>query len=140
MAGELERWAARGISLAAGEEGDVDRACREYVRRLADGGWLRYVVPKEHGRVYDHLGVRSLCLARETLARVSGLADFAFAMQGLGTGSQLAALAANPAAAAEPAACAADCVSSPAIAVAMNDQGGSAADLQDVAGASRAQF
>ncbi len=30
--------------------------------------------------------MRTLCLARETLARHDGLADFAFAMQGLGSG------------------------------------------------------
>ena len=49
-------------------------------------GWLRYAVPKAYGGVHDRLDVRSLCLIRETLARHAGLADFAFAMQGLGSG------------------------------------------------------
>ncbi|MGH7445712.1 MAG: acyl-CoA dehydrogenase family protein, partial [Longimicrobiales bacterium] len=52
---------------------------------LGDGGWLRYVVPAAHGGAYDRLDVRSICLIRETLAYHAGLADFAFAMQGLGT-------------------------------------------------------
>jgi acyl-CoA dehydrogenase len=86
MAEALERWVGREVPLA-GEDADVEGACREYVRRLGAGGWLRYVVPKAYGGAYDGLDVRALCLARETLARASGLADFAFAMQGLGTGA-----------------------------------------------------
>ena len=54
---------------------------------LGDAGWLRYAVPKAYGGHFDKLDVRSLCLIRETLARTSGLADFAFAMQGLGSAS-----------------------------------------------------
>jgi acyl-CoA dehydrogenase len=54
---------------------------------LGDAGWLRYCVPAAHGGAHDRLDVRSLCLIRETLARTSGLADFAFAMQGLGSAS-----------------------------------------------------
>ncbi|HKP77102.1 MAG TPA: acyl-CoA dehydrogenase family protein, partial [Longimicrobiaceae bacterium] len=56
------------------------------VRMLAEGGWLRYAVPAAYGGVHERLDVRSLCLARETLAHADGLADFAFAMQGLGSG------------------------------------------------------
>jgi len=52
---------------------------RELVRRLAAGGWLRYAVG-------ERLDVRSLCLIRETLARTNALADFAFALHGLGSG------------------------------------------------------
>src|SRR6185295_7112007 len=51
----------------------------------AGGGWLRFAVPAPHG-ARPGLDVRSLCLVRETLARHSGLADFVFAMQGLGAG------------------------------------------------------
>ena len=65
---------------------DVDATCRDLVLRLADGGWLRYTVPAAYGGVHERLDVRSLCLARETLAYANGLADFAFAMQGLGSG------------------------------------------------------
>ena len=87
LAEELDGWARKEFASHAGAEADVDAACRRLVRRLGEDGWLRYVVPREHGGVHHRLDVRSLCLARETLARHSGLADFAFAMQGLGTGS-----------------------------------------------------
>ncbi|MES2177592.1 MAG: acyl-CoA dehydrogenase family protein [Gemmatimonadota bacterium] len=64
----------------------VDEYCRSLVAKLAAGGWLRYTVPAAFGGQHDRLDVRSLCIARETLARVSALADFSFAMQGLGVG------------------------------------------------------
>jgi acyl-CoA dehydrogenase len=87
LARELEAWTAGEVAPPAAEtRGDVDAACRDLVRRLGDGGWLRYVVPGAHGGARERLDVRSLCLARETLARAAGLADFAFAMQGLGSG------------------------------------------------------
>jgi acyl-CoA dehydrogenase len=57
------------------------------VRKLGEGGWLRYCVPAAYGGVHEALDVRSLALIRETLARHDGLADFAFAMQGLGSGA-----------------------------------------------------
>ncbi|MBV8652484.1 MAG: acyl-CoA dehydrogenase family protein, partial [Alphaproteobacteria bacterium] len=60
---------------------------RRFVEMLGDAGWLRYSVPKAYGGLNEKLDVRSLCLVRETLARISGLADFAFAMQGLGSAS-----------------------------------------------------
>ncbi|MDQ4086480.1 MAG: acyl-CoA dehydrogenase family protein [Pseudomonadota bacterium] len=85
LAGDLEDWCA--AKLADGHQSDVDAACRDLVRRLGAGGWLRYCVPAAHGGVHDDLDVRSLALIRETLARHSGLADFAFAMQGLGSGT-----------------------------------------------------
>ena len=66
---------------------DIDKACKDLVSKLADGGWLRYVVPKAYGGIFDDIDVRSLCLIRETLARYDGLADFVFAMQGLGSGT-----------------------------------------------------
>jgi alkylation response protein AidB-like acyl-CoA dehydrogenase len=56
------------------------------VGRLGGAGWLRLAVPAAHGGTFDALDVRALCLARETLARADPLADFAFAMQGLGGG------------------------------------------------------
>ncbi|HEV7587467.1 MAG TPA: acyl-CoA dehydrogenase family protein [Longimicrobium sp.] len=85
LAARLGEWAARELS-AVPHGGDVDAACRDLVRRLAEGGWLRYAVPAAYGGVHERLDVRSLCLARETLAYAHGLADFAFAMQGLGSG------------------------------------------------------
>jgi acyl-CoA dehydrogenase len=65
----------------------VDDACRALVAALARGGWLRYAVPGAYGGVNAALDVRSLSLIRETLARHNGLADFVFAMQGLGSGT-----------------------------------------------------
>jgi acyl-CoA dehydrogenase len=86
LAARLDQWAAREIVPLTATDGDVDAMCRELVARLARGGWLRHVVPGAYGGARDRLDVRSLCLSRETLARYAGLADFAFAMQGLGSG------------------------------------------------------
>jgi acyl-CoA dehydrogenase len=61
---------------------DVDGACRDLVTRLGKAGWLRPAVAGA-----EPFQVRSLCLLRETLAFHCGLADFAFAMQGLGSGA-----------------------------------------------------
>ena len=65
---------------------DVDEACRQWVRALGAAGHLRHCVTAEHGGARPTLESRSLCVARETLAFHDGLADFAFAMQGLGSG------------------------------------------------------
>jgi acyl-CoA dehydrogenase len=81
LAEKLERWCA--AELTDDEPDDLDQACRDLVRKLGDGGWLRHCIPDAAGR----LDVRTLALIRETLARHSGLADFAFAMQGLGSGT-----------------------------------------------------
>ncbi|MDQ3170931.1 MAG: acyl-CoA dehydrogenase family protein [Acidobacteriota bacterium] len=71
----------------AGEHGhDPNEACQAYVRQLGDAGWLKYTVPRSHGGALETIDVRSICLIRETLGYVSGLAEFAFAMQGLGSG------------------------------------------------------
>jgi len=70
-----------------GAHDDVDNTCRALVKALGAGGWLRYCVPADYGGVNETLDVRSLAIIRETLARHSGLADFAFAMQGLGSGA-----------------------------------------------------
>ena len=76
LAGALEAWCAAHLPV---DHGDVDAACRGLVAALGAGGWLQH-----SGGVLD---VRTLCLIRETLARHDGLADFAFAMQGLGMGA-----------------------------------------------------
>ena len=83
FAAELERWADE--SLGNIDHGDVDAACRALVADLGAGGWLRHAAVDPGGG--DALDVRTLCLAREILARRDGLADFAFAMQGLGSGA-----------------------------------------------------
>ncbi|CAH1671542.1 acyl-CoA dehydrogenase family protein [Chelatococcus asaccharovorans] len=65
---------------------DVDGSCRRLVDALGRAGILRHAVVAPHGGKADKLAVRSLCLIRETLGYADGLADFAFAMQGLGSG------------------------------------------------------
>ena len=86
MARDLEEWTLKEIARFERAEADVDGLARDFVGKLGADGWLRYCVPAAHGGAREHLDVRSLCLARETLSRTSGLADFAFAMQGLGSG------------------------------------------------------
>lgn len=83
LAAALDEWA--GASLGHIDHADTDAACIALVRMLGEGGWLSHsaIDPDAPGT----LDVRSLCLIRETLARHDGLADFAFAMQGLGTGA-----------------------------------------------------
>ena len=84
LAVKLERWCARHLDDK--HPRNIDAACRDLVRDLARGGWLEYAAPdpRRRGAMHD---VRALCLIRETLARHSGLADFSFAMQGLGSGA-----------------------------------------------------
>lgn len=77
----LDAWATQHIADAHGA--GADAACRRLVRQLGEGGWLEYAVAAQ-GAVID---TRAICLIRETLARHNGLADFAFAMQGLGSGA-----------------------------------------------------
>jgi len=82
----LQDWIAK--HLADVGHGAVDSSCRRLVRWLGSGGWLRYAVAGTlHGGVADDIDTRSLCVLRETLAYHHGLADFAFAMQGLGSGA-----------------------------------------------------
>lgn len=83
FADSLSRWMERANVLD--DERNADASCRAWVRALGDAGWLRACIPGEFGGMRDALDVRSLCLARETLAYRSALADFAFAMQGLGS-------------------------------------------------------
>ncbi len=91
LAEALDRWTEDEIAPLEREEprddAALDALCRRLVRKLAEGGWLRYCVPAGHGGRQPTLDVRSLCLIRESLARRSGLADFCFVMQGLGTGA-----------------------------------------------------
>ena len=89
LAAELRVWAERAIAPIASAEprgAELDRTCVRLVRLLGEAGWLRRAVTKPFGGVAERLDVRSLCLIRETLASYSGLADFVFALQGLGAG------------------------------------------------------
>ncbi|MBK8741077.1 MAG: acyl-CoA dehydrogenase family protein [Betaproteobacteria bacterium] len=85
LAEAIGQWARTG--LAGLDHHDVDATCRELVRRLGAAGWLRYCVPAAAGGALPRLDSRALCILRETLAFHDGLADFAFAMQGLGSGA-----------------------------------------------------
>jgi acyl-CoA dehydrogenase len=86
LAAELEVFVRQEVASLPHVETSVDAACRALVRVLGEGGWLMHAVTAPHGGARERLDVRTLCLVRETLARAWGLADFAFAMQGLGTG------------------------------------------------------
>ncbi len=86
LARDLNAWAANQLG-ADDAAADVDQVCRSLVALLGEAGWLRYCVAKEYGGARESIDVRSLCLLRENLAKRSGLADFAFAMQGLGSGA-----------------------------------------------------
>ena len=81
----LAGWADREV-VSHIDHTDVDRSCRALVRALGEAGWLKAVAPAAYGGLSEKLDVRTLCCAREVLAWNDGLADFAFAMQGLGTG------------------------------------------------------
>ncbi len=74
----LDAWAQAEVRDLHGR--DVDAQCKSFVKQLGGAGWLKHAVG-------DTLDTRLLCLTRETLARHNGLADFAFAMQGLGSGA-----------------------------------------------------
>ena len=82
LAAALDQWCQDNLPV---DHSDVDAACKALVAKLGQDGWLEHsaIDPDQPGV----LDVRSLCLIRETLARHDGLADFAFAMQGLGTGA-----------------------------------------------------
>jgi alkylation response protein AidB-like acyl-CoA dehydrogenase len=86
LAQALDAWSAQHVAGHHGQ--DVDAECRALVHALGQGGWLRHAVGGQaHGGAAEAIDTRSICLIRETLARHHGLADFAFAMQGLGSGA-----------------------------------------------------
>lgn len=87
LAKEIEQWCETTLTALPLDHSDVDAECRMLVRELGAAGFLANAVPAAYGGNTDTLQVRRLCLTRETLARYSGLADFAFAMQGLGSGA-----------------------------------------------------
>jgi acyl-CoA dehydrogenase len=84
LAAELDGWA--GTQLVDIDHHDTDRACRTLVAALGEAGVLRHCVPAAFGGHSEQIDSRALVVCRETLARHDGLADFAFAMQGLGSG------------------------------------------------------
>ncbi len=87
LAAHLGAWAAQHLS-GAGHDADVDAQCRALVGQLGSAGWLRHAVAgSAYGGAAEVIDTRAICLLRETLAWHHGLADFAFAMQGLGSGA-----------------------------------------------------
>ncbi|MFO1132964.1 MAG: acyl-CoA dehydrogenase family protein [Hyphomicrobiales bacterium] len=80
LAVELHGWCKENLT---GHHADVDAACRSHVAKLGASGWLRYTGADDG----EKLDVRTLCLIRETIAQYDGLAEFCFAMQGLGMGA-----------------------------------------------------
>jgi acyl-CoA dehydrogenase len=83
---QLDAWACENIHQVHGK--DVDQDCRDLVKQLGDAGWLKHAIGGiAYGANAEVIDTRAICLLRETLGRYSGLADFAFAMQGLGTGA-----------------------------------------------------
>ena len=86
LARDLDQWASDHISQTHNH--DVDAECKALVKSLGRAGWLKYAIAgSAHGAASEVMDTRSICIIRETLARHSGLADFAFAMQGLGSGA-----------------------------------------------------
>lgn len=85
LALDLKSWAAEQFKDRV-HAGDVDALCRQRIAQLAQGGWLKYCVPAHVGGALAALDSRSLCLIRQILGYYDGLADFSFAMQGLGSG------------------------------------------------------
>lgn len=83
----LRDWCEAELPKIEVDHHDVDASCQRLVRALGAGGFLRNAVPAAFGGNHERLDVRTLCLTRETLGYYSGLADFAFAMQGLGSGT-----------------------------------------------------
>ncbi len=88
---ELGAWLAEGAAAQFASHGphlDVDNACRQLVRQLGEAGWLRHAVAgAAQGGATEVIDTRAICMLREALAFHNGLADFAFAMQGLGSGA-----------------------------------------------------
>ena len=86
LAKDLDTWAAEHVAHIHSDDTDAD--CRQLVKALGQGGWLGHAVAgQDNGGSGAQIDTRALGLIRETLARHNGLADFAFAMQGLGSGA-----------------------------------------------------
>ena len=86
LAEGIETWATQHLAHVSHD--DADTTCRQLVRALGEAGWLKYGVGgMQYGGHGDTIDTRAVCLLRETLSKHDGLADFALAMQGLGSGA-----------------------------------------------------
>lgn len=83
----LNSWCAANAAVLHVESDDVNADCRRLVALLGAAGVFRHAVPAAFGGTRERVDVRTLCLTRQTLGYHAGLADFAFAMQALGTGA-----------------------------------------------------
>jgi len=88
---QLQEWTSKQFADQHGHDESrdaIDRECVSLVKALGQGGWLKPAIAgKAHGGASDVIDTRTICLLREELAWHHGLADFAFAMQGLGSGA-----------------------------------------------------
>ncbi len=89
LASDARRWAETHLADAAhpAQRSAVDARCQALVAALGDAGLTRHCVRAADGGIGEDFDARAICLLRETLAWWDGLADFAFAMQGLGSGA-----------------------------------------------------
>ena len=84
----LHEWASLQIFQTHADPLSVDRVCQDFVKNLGKAGWLRHAIAgQSFGGMREQIDTRSICILREELAWHHGLADFAFAMQGLGSGA-----------------------------------------------------
>ena len=88
---QLQEWTSKQFADQHGHDESrdaIDRECVSLVKALGQGGWLKPAIAgKAHGGASEVIDTRTICLLREELAWHHGLADFAFAMQGLGSGA-----------------------------------------------------
>jgi acyl-CoA dehydrogenase len=90
FAEELTAWAKKEIAPLEGDDHStldaLDKSFKHLIKKLGESGWLKYTIPQAYGGALETFDVRHMALARSILGYHSGLADFAFAMQGLGSG------------------------------------------------------
>ena len=88
---QLQEWTSQQFANQHGHDESrdaIDRECVSLVKALGQGGWLKPAIAgKAHGGASEVIDTRTICWLREELAWHHGLADFAFAMQGLGSGA-----------------------------------------------------
>ena len=91
FASDLTAWAKENISPHENDDHQTndasDSSFKNIIKKLGEAGWLKYTIPAAYGGALENFDVRHIALARSILGYHTGIADFAFAMQGLGSGS-----------------------------------------------------
>jgi len=91
FAADLTTWAKKEIAPHENDDHHtndaLDNSFKNIIKKLGEAGWLKYTIPAAYGGALEHFDVRHIALARSILGYHTGIADFAFAMQGLGSGS-----------------------------------------------------